>query len=242
MNANKPIYVLGERVLLQQPVEGFRTSIDSVLLASACRIRENQTVLDMGCGVGSAGLCVLRRVEGTLLSGVDIQHDHLELARQNAILNAMSERCHFVCSDIRTYRDHQYDHVICNPPFLDAGAHIPSPSQSKALAMGHKEVGLTVKDWIDSGFYNLKPLGSLTLIHRAGDTDKIIHALGKRFGSIEIIPLWPKVGVAAKRVIIRAIKNRKSPTIIHPGLVLHKEDGKYSDIAENIFRNMAPLL
>lgn len=69
----------------------------------------------------------------------------------------------------------------------------------------------------------------------AGETHTIIQALGKRFGAVEIIPLWPRAGVA-KRVILRAIRNRKTPTVIHPGLVLHEADGAYTAAAENIVR------
>jgi len=232
---DEPIHVLNRRVQLYQPAEGFRTSLDSVMLAAACPAKAGQSVLDLGCGVGSAGLCVAARVPGIVLSGIDIQADHVALADENAALNGVAAS--FLCADIRDYAGAAQDHVIANPPFSEAGKHTPSPSSAKAVARGHMDEDLNLKDWIDAGFRNLKNGGTLTVIHIAGETHTIIQALGKRFGAVEIIPLWPRAGVAAKRVILSAIKNRKSQTVIHPGLVLHEADGAYTAAAERVLRD-----
>ena len=58
-----------------------------------------------------------------------------------------------------------------------------------------------------------------------GQIQRSTDVISAAAGEIEIIPLWPRAGVAAKRVILRAIRNRKTPTVIHPGLVLHEADG-----------------
>lgn len=235
------IYVLNKRVRLLQPADGFRTSMDSVLLAAACPAQDGDAILDMGCGVGGAGFCVLERVPGTHLHGVDIEQNHIGLAQQNINLNGMEGRADFACADIRTYRAALRDHAICNPPYLDAGHYTASPAAEKVVALYHTEEDISVKDWIDAGFHNLKNGGSLAMIHRADRTDKIIAALGRRFGAVEIIPLWPRAGEPAKRVIIRALKGRKSPAIMHPGLVLHAADGRYTDEADAILRGAASI-
>lgn len=75
------------------------------------------------------------------------------------------------------------------------------------------------------------------MIYPASGTDRILRALGKKFGAIDIIPLWPRAGVPAKRVIIRAIKDRKTPSSLHYGLVLHEANGSYTQAAEAILRS-----
>ncbi|MBI4031888.1 MAG: methyltransferase [Proteobacteria bacterium] len=232
------IFVLDKKVRLLQPADGFRTSLDSVMLAAACPARAGERTLDMGCGVGGASFCLLRRVPECHVTGIDIQSLCIELANQNKSLNNNTERCGFICGDVCGYNVEnqaaRFDHVICNPPYLEAGAHTQSPHEGKAVALGHEDASL--QDWLDAGFRNLKSGGTFTIIHRADMTDKIIMGLGKRFGAIEIIPLWPRAGEAAKRVIIRAIKDRKTPATLHPGIVLHKEDGGYTPTAETILR------
>ena len=259
MTAFQEIYVLNKRLKLAHTQNGFKTWIDSVLLAASCPAKAGEHILDMGCGVGGAGLSVLRRVEGVKLTGVEIQGDHATLATQNAQSNGFEQQCEFVTADIKDFNkgkrackeesrsaparlsDVKYDHVICNPPYLDGGAHLRSPSQEKATAMGHEVDALSLQDWVDTAYYCLHPKGLFTMIHRADKLDEIISCLSPRFGAIEIFPLWPKKGVPAKRVIIRAARDRKSPVILQAGLVLHNEDGSYSNAAEKIFRDMEAL-
>lgn len=248
MQEPEEITVLNKTIRLLQPVDGFRTSLDSVMLAAACPAQGGDHILDLGCGVGGAGLCVLRRVPGTKLTGIDIQADHIDLALRNAALNSMNSRTAFHPQNILDYvklikqenTPPAFDHVILNPPYLEDGTHTPSPRPAKAAAHAHqKEVSL--QDWLDAGFYALKSGGSLTIIHRADQSDKIIQGLGKRFGALEIIPLWPRTGQEAKRVIIRARKDRKSPARLHPGLVLHLENGDYTPEADAILRGGAAI-
>ena len=134
-----------------------------------------------------------------------------------------------------------FDQVICNPPYLESGAHIQSPSAHKQLAIGHGEDEMDLKDWITAAHRNLRSGGALTIINRADATDKIIREMGRKFGAIEIIPLWPKLSTKAKRVIIRGIKDRKSPSTLHPGIVLHNNDGEYTAAAERVLRHPNPL-
>ena len=54
--------LLGGRVKLRQPRHGYRAAIDPVLLAAAVPAGHGDTVLDIGCGAGAAGLCILSRV------------------------------------------------------------------------------------------------------------------------------------------------------------------------------------
>ncbi len=255
MATTQEIYVLNKRLKLTHSAQGFKTSIDSVLLAAACPAKSGDYIVDLGCGVGGAGLSVLTRVTGVHLTGIEIQAEHAALARDNAAANGFEDQCDFIVSDVRDYHnENAFHHVICNPPYLDAGAYLRSPSPENAIAMGHikrapcpqtEERDIKqddLRDWIDSAHDCLKSNGTLTMIHRADKIDKMIAALGKRFGAIEIIPLWPKTGEAAKRVVLRAIKHRKSPAHIHAGLVLHDENGAYSDATQQILRHVKPLL
>ena len=241
MSAPVEIHVLNRKVRLLQPDRGFRTSLDSVMLAAACPAVAGDRVLDLGSGVGGASFCLLHRVPGAHVTGLEFQPDYAALAQENIALNDAAGRAAFLCVDIRSYDAGGFAHVICNPPYLEAGTYTPSPDEGKALALGHRDDETTVKDWVDAAFRNLVSGGSLTMIHRADMTDKIILAMGRRFGAIELIPLWPRVGEAAKRVVIRAVKDRRSPLVFHAGLVLHGADGQYSGEADAVLRDGRPI-
>ncbi len=236
------IHVLDHKVRLLQAENGFRTSLDSVFLAAACTAGAGDRVLDMGCGVGGASFCLLWRVADSHVTGVDIQESHVDLARRNSALNGMEDRAVFTCGDIVGYKGGvPFDHVICNPPYLEAGTYTVSASEERATALGHEGRDITLKDWIDAGFHNLKSGGSFTMIHRADMTDRIIHGLGRRFGAIEIIPLYPRAGHEAKRVVVRAIKDRKTPARLREPIILHEENGAYTPMADAILRDGAAI-
>lgn len=239
------ITVLDKKVRLLQLAEGgFRTSLDSVMLAAACPAKAGDRVLDMGCGVGGASFCLLYRVPDIFLTGVEWEKAYFELAKQNAILNKIAERTEFVCEDIRIYASSDkpvFDHIMVNPPYSEAGHHTPSPDAVKAQALGHQDEDLSLEDWIKAAHRLLKSGGSLTIIYPTTGTDRIIRALGKSFGATEIIPLWPRSGDDSKRVIIRTRKHRKTPCVIRAGLVLHEADGRYTDDAECILRDAQSL-
>lgn len=232
---------LNKSIRLLQPKTGFRTSFDSVVLAASCPASDTDRVLDLGSGVGGAALCLLKRVPSLSVAGVDIQTDYVELAQQNATLNKMHDRVHFIHGDIKTFDvedpSKRYNHVICNPPYLDHGSHLISPDKGKAIASGHLEPEATIEDWVLAAHRCLFSKGSLTMIHRMDKLDKIITALNRRFGSIEIIPLWSRDKQAAKRVVVIAVKDSKTPISMHPGLSVHDDQGEYTDYANMILKD-----
>jgi tRNA1(Val) A37 N6-methylase TrmN6 len=88
----------------------------------------------------------------------------------------------------------------------------------------------------------IAPRGSLTLILPAARFDVAAAAMrAAGFGAMELVPLWPRAGIAAKRVLLRARKGARGPAKILPGLVLHETDGHFTEAAEAVLRNAAPL-
>jgi SAM-dependent methyltransferase len=80
---------LGGRLLIHQPVAGYRAGTDAVLLAAAVPARAGDRVLELGCGVGTAALCLMARVPGLSVTGVERQPDYADLARRNASENGL---------------------------------------------------------------------------------------------------------------------------------------------------------
>jgi tRNA1(Val) A37 N6-methylase TrmN6 len=229
--------LLRGRVKLLQPVKGFHASIDSVFLGAAVPARAGWKILDVGCGVGSAGLCVLAREKKVQLTGIDVQEELIDLAHQNATLN--DTECRFFSGDIKTEKhveDNFFNVVMMNPPYQEGGTHTPSPAKIKALSHGEDASGASLEDWVKYAHKKLKQGGHLVVIHRADRLDDVILALEKRrwFGSIRIYPLWSHDGEDAKRVIVSARKERYAPLKLKSGMIIHEKDGKYASGARKI--------
>lgn len=233
--------LLGGRVALQQPADGYRAAIDPVLLAAAAPDTGGR-VLDIGCGVGAAAICLATRRSDCRVTGLEIQPDLAELAGKNAAGNGLIDRVEIVTGDLLDppvgLLTPPYDGAIVNPPYQNAGQTAP-PDGSKATS--HIEGPAGLGDWIGFAGKALKHKGWLVLIHRADRLDEICAALHPAFAEVRILPLWPKSGTAAKRIIVRARKGIRSPAALLPGLVLHGEDGGFTAEAEAILRDGAAL-
>ncbi|MGB0629199.1 MAG: tRNA1(Val) (adenine(37)-N6)-methyltransferase [Alphaproteobacteria bacterium] len=225
-------------VVLRQPVDGYRAAIDPVMLAASVDAGPGDRVLEAGTGHGTAAICLARRVPDCSVTGIDIQPDLVRLANDNARLNGLAASVQVMVGDLvrplPRIAAGGFDHVMANPPFLLAGRADASPDEARATANVEGEAALG--DWIDFLLRMVRTRGTITLIHRADRLDEILALLRGKAGETVVFPLWPKAGTAAKRVIIRTRKGIRTPLTISPGLVLHEEDGTYTERTDAILR------
>lgn len=232
--------LLNGAVRLRQKRDGYRVAVDSVLLAAAVPVvRPNGRVLDLGTGTGAALLCYLHRVRQASGLGIEIDADAAALARVNAEMNGFSDRMAVREADIRNLDSvasdvPPFDQVFTNPPYLDAVSADKSPNADKARS--NVESAATIAEWIGACLAQLRHKGGLTVIQRADRLDAILAALHGSVGDVEVIPLWPRAGVAAKRVIVRARKGVRGGATLLPGLILHGEGQSYTAQADAVLQ------
>ena len=234
--------LLNGKVRLRQPKEGFRAAIDTVLLAAAVPATAGQHILETGTGSAAAALCLAHRVDGVHIIGIDVNPRVISLAEANIKLNQMEEKIDVVLGDVADRLPPQFnaafDHVLMNPPYLaDTSTHV-SPDPDRALAT--MEAGADLRRWLKYGHDALRHKGYLTLIHRADRLADVIKSLSANLGGVTVLPLWPREGEDAKRVIIQARKGVRTPARILPGLVIHESDGSYTEAASAVLKG-APL-
>ena len=233
---------LNGRVYAWQPRSGYRAATDAVFLAAACPAREGDAVLELGCGVGVASLCLQSRVPGLAITGVERQPSYSVMARQNvADAGAAIE---IVEADLASLpidlRQRSFDHVIANPPFLRAGAGTPSTDAGREAAF-REETPLA--DWIACARARLKPKGWLTMIHLAERLPACLAALSDGFGSISVLPLQSRAGRPAGRILLKARKGGAAPFQLLAPFVLHaaathKADGEdFTAAAAGVLRH-----
>ncbi len=232
--------LLNGRVALRQPRQGFRAGLDAVLLAAFVPAKPGEAVLEAGPGSGAAFLCLAARVPGLTVRAVEREAAMATLARVNAAqagLAAQIEQGDI--ADLALARAlGPVAHGFANPPYWPGGT--PPPGAIRRAAT--HEAGPGLADWVGFLAAAIASRGSLSLILPAARFDTAVAAMREHgFGAMELLPLWPRAGVAAKRVLLRARKGARSPAKILPGLVLHEEDGRFTEGAEAILRDAAPL-
>ncbi len=211
---------LGGRLALWQPKSGYRAGIDPVLLAAAVPARAGQRILDLGCGVGAAALCLSARVAGLHLTGVELQPDYAALARRNAAENDLP--LDVVEADLADLpaglRQASFAHVIANPPYFQQDRRTAAADTGRETALAG-DTPLTV--WIDCAARRLEPGGRLTMIQRAERLPEMLSALNGRLGSVRVLPLAPRAGRPAKLILLSAIKGGRAAFRLLPPLALH---------------------
>jgi tRNA1(Val) A37 N6-methylase TrmN6 len=226
---------LDGRVKARQPDSGFRSGTDAVLLAAAVPAKAGETVLELGAGAGTASLCLAARVPDISLTGVEIAPELVRLAQQNAAASALEAA--FAAADIFALppslkRD--FDQVLANPPFHGEGAAPPDAARARALMDGGR-----LPQWLSIGLQRTVSGGFFTAILRADRLTEALAALPAR--GVNILPLWPRAGMAARRVVLLARKGSRAPVGLLPGLALHDAEGRYTPEAEAILRDGASL-
>ena len=238
--------LLRGRVRLLQPKTGFRASPDTVYLAAAVLAKDRWQVLDVGCGVGSAGLCVTSRNQNIYLTGLDIQRELVDLALHNATLNGVSDRARFFQGSLlneKHIENNYFNSVLMNPPYQEGGTHTPSPQAIKAFSHGEDASGATLENWVKYAHSKLKNGGYLTMVHRADRLDDVLIALGKKrwFGSFVVYPLYSHAGEDARRVIVQARKERYAALKLKSGMIIHQQNGKHTPEAEAVLSGLAEI-
>lgn len=235
--------ILGGRIVLRQPAAGYRVGIDPFFLAAAAPSPAEGRVLDLGCGVGAASLCLAWRQPDLQLTGLEIQPDLARLAGENAAANGLGERVRILEGDLlrppAEVAGGGFDIVLANPPFHVAGR--ASAPKEPGRARGHVEGEADLAAWIRCGVDLAASGGMLVMIHKPERLGEILASLEGRAGSVALFPLWAGEGKPARRVLLRAQKGSAAPLTLHPGLVLHESDGRYGAAAEAVLRHGAAL-
>lgn len=237
---------LGGRLKILQPQRGYRAGVDPVLLAASVPAKPGQTVLELGCGVGVATLCLASRVPDLTLTGLELQTDYADLARRNAAANGFA--VHVETGDLSRMPDglraQQFDHVIANPPYFDRVSSTPADDPGRETALGET---LPLEDWVKQAAKRCASKGHVSFIQRADRLPDLLSCAGRHLGSLEVLPLIPRAGRAARLVILRGRKGGRAGFRLHHGWVLHAGDAhdgdreNYNKATACILRLGAPL-
>jgi tRNA1(Val) A37 N6-methylase TrmN6 len=235
---------LGGQLSIRQVHDGSRAGLDAVFLAAACPAREGESVLEAGTGSGVVALAVARRVARVTVTGVEIDAEMASLARENAARNELAGRVRIIEGDVTApastivaqgLRLESFDHVLANPPFLEASdARVPPGAR---LARAHALEAGDLERWVKFLAAFCAPKGTATIVHRADALPRLLAALEGRFGGIIVYPLFPRLGESATRILVHGKKGSRAPFRLATGMVLHSDGNAFTLEAQAILRH-----
>jgi tRNA1(Val) A37 N6-methylase TrmN6 len=233
---------LSGAINVAQPKTGYRAGIDPILLAASIPAKSGQSILELGCGVGTASLALAHRVHGVSITAVEIQAVYADLARKNVLRNCLN--INVVEADLSALpedvRSKQFDHVFANPPYFNRTSTSASADEGRDRAMGERD---ELPNWLDAAAKRVKPKGYAHFIFRTERLDEFLSYLPASLGSRVITPIVPRTGRESTLFLAHARKNGRSafrlesPLVLHDG-EFHKHDGDdYSQKISNVLRN-----
>ena len=229
---------LSGQIRLRQPKDGYRAGIDAVLMAGSLGLKPEQRALELGCGAGGGLLCAAQFFPACEFVGVERNDQAFARVQDNIALNQLNDRVSAQHGDIKDVSLSGFDHVFFNPPFFEDAKALRAPKETKKESWIASE---PIKVWIDIALQALRGRGHITIIHRAVHLGDILQGLGKQAGEVTILPLHPRQGEPAKRVIVRARKHAKTPLKLLSPIFVHDEAGEYDPRIKSVLRGEAPL-
>jgi tRNA1(Val) A37 N6-methylase TrmN6 len=237
---------LGGKLRIWQPRVGYRAGVDPVILAASVPAKSGNSILELGCGVGAASLCLAARVGDVAITGVEIQPDYAALATRNGHENNVL--FDVITADLRTLpadlRQRRFDHVIMNPPYFDRNAGTSADNAGRDIAFGGDT---PLADWITVGAKRVGPRGYLTLIQRIERLPEVLAALDGKLGAVIVRPIVGRTGRAPELFLLQARQEgraafRMAPTLImHAGMAHAGDRESYTPEVGAVLRNGAEL-
>ena len=213
-------YFLDGKLRIIQSRNGYRFSIDAVILAEFVTLRKGDVVVDLGTGCGVILLLLSLRRKISFGIGIEIQENLAYQAYRNAILNGFQDMMHVIIGDIRfpPLVSGFADVVVCNPPYRKSGSGRINPDPSKAIA--RHELLISLDDIIFQSKRILKDKGRIALIYPAERIGEVIIKLKKYgFETKRIKIAYPDLNSRASLVLVEAYLNARSGVTIEAPLV-----------------------
>ena len=226
------------RLSIGQPRDGYRFSLDPLLLCDFAAIRTGERAIDLGSGCGIIPLILARQAEATNVTGVEFQEQMVELARRNVSINGLGDRISILAADITSLKGvfpvSSFDLVVSNPPYRRAGTGRVSPRAGRDKARHESTACLT--DFLTAAKYLVKPGGRICFIyHPSRLVELFAEATLLKLAPLRLRMVHGNDISGAGMFLVELVKGRRGDLSVLPPLIVYAGDGGYSSEMQRIY-------
>lgn len=226
--------VLSGRITVVQPKNGYRFSLDAVLLAFFVRAKNSDIIVDLGCGSGVIGLILAHRFPDVSVFGLEIQDELAGAARLNAEANGFSDRVRVLRHDFTALPcpglPGKIDAAVSNPPFRKAGSGRANPLSPKALA--RHEIAGSLAQAAEAASRLLSPRGAFFCVYPASRLAHCVNSLcANGLEPKRLRMVHPKKDDPASLILVEARKGGGPELLLEPPLFIHENGGYTAEIS-----------
>jgi len=225
---------LGGMKILQRK-DGYRFSLDPILLCAFAKIKPGDRVLDLGTGSGIIPLILGRVTQAARVIGVEIQPEMADRARRSVLLNELQDRVEIVCGDLRGENPLQgfspFSVVVSNPPYRRPGTGRHAPDNERALA--RHELAGGIDDFVRVASERLEEGGRFFMVHLAERLVDLVAVM-------RLLRLEPKrlrfvhsrAGEAARLLLVEGRKGGRPGLEVEAPLYVYEGDRYSQEVLE----------
>jgi len=226
-------------IRLYQPRDGYRFSVDSLLLYDFIHLRKALNIADLGAGCGIIGILLAGKYPGATVHLFEIQDKLALLAARNVAVNNLADRVQVVKSDIRDLERRKdgallYDLVVSNPPFRRLNSGRLNTEEEKAIA--RHEITLQLRDCIGAASKMLKIGGRFCIIYhpcRLAELLSIMKDRGIEAKRMRFVHSTRRS--EAKMILVEAVRGGREGVKVEDPLYIYGEDGGYTQEMEKVY-------
>lgn len=236
--------LLGGAVRIFQKKNGYRFSLDALLLAHFVKLRKDDQVLDLGAGSGVIALILAKRGNCRRVVGLDVQEELVEMARRSSRFNHLDDRVVFLRGDVKDIRTvmepESFDVVVFNPPYRKLHSGRVNPHHGKAVA--RHEVSGSLGEFLAAARYVLKKGGRVFVIYPATRMTELLSRMrADRMEPKRLRLVHSQDASAAEFVLAEGGKDGGEELEVMAPLVIYDPDGGYTAALMEIFSELSSL-
>jgi len=227
----------GYDLKIVQPRQGYRFSLDPLLLCDFAGVRDGERVIDLGTGCGIIPLVLARKSATASICGVEFQDDMAELAHRNVSLNCLADRIGIISADILSLRERfpvsSFDRVLANPPFRKPGHGRVSPRPGRDLARHESTAGLV--NFLATAKYLVRPGGGICFVYHVSRLPELLaEAVGMKLSPCRLRMVHGDVLACAQIVLVELTKGRRCELEVLPPLLVNQHGGEAGGVHERL--------
>ncbi len=230
-------------LVCRQHLDGYRFSIDPVLIAHFTLPKSKSRLLDLGAGCGVISLILAYRYNGLIekIYAVEIQSSLFNLLQHNVIQNRFDDLIYPISGDLKNIlqylKPESTDHIYCNPPYFSTGTGRTNINQ-EAYGARH-QIYADLKDIAAAAKKVLINKGTITLCYpakRITELFSILSADNLEIKKMQLIYSYPQA-CSASLVLVEATKNGGSECVVLPPFFVYQhQNGPYSIEMQKLYQ------
>lgn len=217
------ITTFDDDIKMYQMIDGFRFSVDPIILVNFFDGNPKKKILDIGSGTGIIPILLAKRKNMLNITGIEIQEEVVKILKKNILENNLEDRIEIVNKDVKEYeKSNTFDYIISNPPYMVLDGKKISESENKKIS--RHEIKLNLEDLIKNAKRLLKPQGEFFMVHRSYRLPEIVLELEKNKFSLKKLQfIYFNREKNSNLILIQASKGKKNKLEIIQPLFLEEE-------------------